>query len=67
MNDMFHAHAGYSGPFAVNLWFKSNITDNPGSAFAYLLSAYENATLLSVPDGDWVYNTDSLQMMLPQV
>lgn len=59
-------HSGASGPFAVNLWFKSNITDNSGTAFAYLLSAFENSTTLR-PDAGWPYDTNSLEMMLPQV
>ncbi len=58
--------AGTQGPFAVNLWFKSNITDNSGDLFAYLLSALTNATQ-AVSGGNNVYVPNSLQLILPEV
>lgn len=56
---------GTQGPFAVNVWFKSNITDNSGDLFAYILSTLNNASQ-SVSGGSNVYAPDSLQLMLPQ-
>ena len=61
-----HVHAGTQGPFAVNLWFKANYTDNNGNAYAYLLSALTNATQ-RVSGGSNVYIPNSLQLMLPEV
>lgn len=56
---------GTQGPFAVNLWFKANYTDNNGNAYAYLLSALTNATQ-RVSGGSNVYIPNSLQLMLPE-
>ena len=64
--DAFTACAGTQGPFAVNIWFKSNTTDNSGDLFAYILSTLNNASQ-SVSGGSNVYAPDSLQLMLPQV
>lgn len=64
--DAFAACAGTEGPFAVNIWFKLNITDNSGDLFAYILSTLNNATQ-SVSGGSNVYAPNSLQLMLPEV
>ena len=64
--DACTACAGTQGPFAVNIWFKSNITDNSGILFAYILSTLNNASQ-SVSGGTNVYAPNSLQLMLPQV
>lgn len=63
---LFAGCAGAQGPFSVNLWFKSNITDNTENLFAYLLSALANASQ-TVSGGDDVYAANSLQLMLPEV
>lgn len=64
--DAFTTCAGTQGPFAVNIWFKSNITNNSGNLFAYILSTLNNASQ-SVSGGSNVYAPNSLQLMLPEV
>ncbi|KAL3130940.1 hypothetical protein ABBQ38_000263 [Trebouxia sp. C0009 RCD-2024] len=56
---------GKEGPFAVNLWFRANVSANTGNAYSYLLSAIAYTTP-NVSAGNNTYIPNSLQLMLPQ-
>lgn len=60
------ANSGKEGPFAVNLWFRANVSANTGNAYSYLLSAIAYTTP-NVSAGNNTYIPNSLQLMLPQV